>query len=141
MDFDLLIADPPAVAHLFQLPREEEMGDFSGHAGRSGGNDQLLDASGLVAGLLDQLPAGSLGQRLSTVLGLVADDAGRQLDRPLSDRDSQLFDQNDLVIRRDRQDADRMIGVRAADEVPAAVPLELEPAGFVEGFNHWSKIQ
>ena len=141
MDFDLLVADTPACPHLFQLPSEKEMGDFGRHAGGCGGNDQFLDFSGVVAGFLDQLAAGGLGQRLSAVLGLIADNPGRQLDRALLDRDSMLLDQYQVVLRGDCQDSDRVIRVRTADKVPVAVALELEPAGFEEGFNHWSKNQ
>ncbi len=68
------------------------------------------------------------------MLVFIADDSGGDFDHASLDRNTELFDQHNFLLRRDREDADTRIRVRSADKIPVPDTLKLDPAGFEKRF-------
>lgn len=135
VDRDVLALDATAFGFADEVGCEKDVHELAGESGSAGSADQELHFPGGVTGFLEQLAAGGRFQGLAEVLGFVTDQTGGNLDDPAVGGDAHLLDEDDFVFRSDRQDADRERRVRAADEVPFAIPADLNPLGFKQGLG------
>ena len=89
-----------------------------------------------IAGLFQKFAAGGVCEGFSGELHLITDETGWQFDDTFLHRDSELLDEDDLVVRGDGEDADCGVGIRPPDEIPVAYSVNSEPAGLEKGL--WS---
>ena len=135
MDLDVFRADTAAFAFPRQAGGEEDMDELGGHSGGGGRYEQRTQGGGTVAGFLQKLPGGGVGQGFVGEFLLVADDPGGDFDHAALYGDAELLDEDDFVHRSHGENADTEIGIRAAHEIPMAAAVERQPAGVEEKFG------
>ena len=114
-----------AAADMFalQIVGAHERDHLVAHAGRRGSGHEQFDAIGAVAGFLGQLARGGCGGGFGGIVE-IADESGRHFDRFAAHGFSPLLDEQDVVVRRDRNDDHAAARVRALGEFPATAPLQ-----------------
>lgn len=136
VDLDVFGAGASANSLFFQIGGKEEVGELAGHPGRGRADDERLDFSCVVAGFFKEFAAGGFGDGFAFEFLFVADEAGGDFDHRALDRDAELFDEHDFIVRGDGEDADARVGVWTTDKIPVSDAVDAEPAGFKKSFGH-----
>jgi 3-dehydroquinate synthase len=135
MHGDVFGGNPATGMLAHQAARLKQMNELGTHPGRGRSGDQELHRRGTKAGFLEQFARGGLGQRLAEMRGLIAENPRRDFNDPPPDRDPVLLDQHDFIRGRDRQHSDAVLGMRPLHVVPAPLPQQAQPRGFIKGFD------
>ena len=135
------VSSPPPASTRRRSWRARRRGSVA-HAGRGRPGHDELDAAGGTAGFLDQLAVGGGDRVLVARVGLVADQAGRHLDRPAVERRAELLDEQHLVVGGDGDDHDAATGIGAFGVFPAAALHQAQPdaAAKGRGFVHFRRL-
>jgi hypothetical protein len=131
---DVFSADATALMSFHQAGGMEKVGEFRGHARRGGGTNEKLHGGGIVAGFLQQFPSGGLREVFTLIFLLVPNQAGGDFDDPALDRDAELLNEHDFVVRSLRQDAHAGVSLGSAYEIPRINAVNSQPFGGKESF-------